>query len=72
MSRSTFTSSEYMEGRSQYQEKNSSHIKAHRVPRATGAVHTLGVGAMLVRSVLSLQMAKVPCTTVSAAHGSAA
>lgn len=30
------------------------------------------VGAVLVRSVLSLQMARAPCTMASAAHGSAA
>lgn len=38
---------------------------------AAGQFHT-GSGALLVRSVLSLQMARVPYTTVSAAHGLAA
>lgn len=38
---------------------------------ATGRFH-MGRGAMVVRSVLSLQMARVPYTMVSAAHGLAA
>lgn len=73
-----------MEGGCRNQEKNSSHVKAHRVHQQTvrGGVSVweepLGqfthgrCEAMLVRSVLSLQMARGPCTMVSAAHGSAA
>ena len=80
---SVFPSSGCIEGRPQDRE-NCPLTKAHRVPQRTlpggslvweaplGQFTPRAWGMMLVMSVLSLQMAKVPCTTASAARGSAA